>query len=161
MKSLGARLRASCRAVVASPETTVATFALLLNFPWEILQAPLYDGMASSPHAIVSKACLQATAGDMVIMLIAHGAVAIAARNRRWTVLASGAQLLLFVAFGLSITLIVEWLATGGHWLSSWSYAPTMPLLPGTGIGLSPVLQWLILPPLTVWFAKRQLVGSA
>ena len=159
--SLGARVRASWRAVVASPEANVATFALLLNFPWEILQAPLYDGMASSSHATVTKACLQATLGDMVIMLMAHAAVAVGSRNRRWTVSASGGQLRLFVAFGLSITLLVESLAVRGYWLSSWSYAPTMPVLPGTGIGLSPVLQWLILPPLTVWFARRQLVGSA
>lgn len=161
VKTSVASVRTALHGVVASPEATVAIFALLLNFPWEILQAPLYAGMSSSPHATVTKACLQATVGDMVIMLMAHGAVAISSRNRRWTLSANRAQFILFIAFGLSITLLVEWLATRGYWLASWSYSPTMPLLPGTGIGLSPVLQWLILPPLTVWFARRQLVGSA
>jgi hypothetical protein len=145
---------------MASPEATVAIFALLLNFPWEILQAPLYAGMASSPHAEVTRACLQATIGDMIIMLIAHAIVAIGWRDRRWMVVADRAQLALFTAIGVAITVLVEWLATRGLWVSSWSYLPTMPLLPGTGFGLAPVLQWITLPLLTVWFVRRQLAGS-
>ena len=143
--------------VTGSPEFNVATFALLLNFAWEILQAPLYAGMAGMPHAQVTQVCLQATFGDMGIMLLAYGAVAAVARNRRWIVAASGWQLGSFTAIGVVITAGIEWLATGGHWVQSWSYLPAMPLLPGTGIGLAPLLQWVLLPLLTVWFVRRQL----
>ena len=41
--------------------------------------------------------------------------------------------------------------------VQSSSYLPTMPLLPGTGIGVAPLLQWVLLPLLTVWFVRRQL----
>ena len=143
--------------VTGTPEFNVATFALLLNFAWEILQAPLYAGMAGMPHAQVTKACLQATFGDMVIMLLAYGAVAASARSRRWVVAASRWQLSCFVAIGVAITVTIEWLATQGHWVKSWNYLPAMPLLPGTGIGLAPLLQWVLLPLLTVWFVRRQL----
>ena len=51
----------SVGAVTGDPEFNVATFALLLNFAWEILQAPLYAGMAGLPHAQVTKASLLAT----------------------------------------------------------------------------------------------------
>ena len=51
----------------------------------------------------------------------------------------------------------IEWLATSGHWVQSWSYLPAMPLLPGTGIGVAPLLQWVLLPLLTVWYVRRQL----
>ena len=143
--------------VTGSPEFNVATFALLLNFAWEILQAPLYAGMADMPHAQVTQACLQATFGDMGIMLLAYGAVAAVARSRRWIVAASGWQLASFTAIGVVITAGIERLATSGHWVQSWSYLPAMPLLPGTGIGVAPLLQWVLLPLLTVWFVRQQL----
>jgi len=139
----------------------VATFALLLNLAWEILQAPLYADMAGLPHAQVTKACLQAAAGDIDITLLAHGAVAAAARRRRrWAVAASGRQRAWFVAAGVSVTAAIEWLATRGHWIGSWNYLPVMPLPPGTGIGLAPLLQWALLPLLTVWFTRRQLASA-
>lgn len=146
--------------VTGTPEFNVATFSLLLNFAWEILQAPLYAGMAGMPHAQVTKVCLQATFGDVLIMLLAYGAVAVAARSRRWIVAASGWQLAWFVAIGVVITAGIEWLATRGHWVQSWNYLPAMPLVPGTGIGLAPLLQWVLLPLPTVWFVRRQLAQA-
>ena len=143
--------------VTGTPEFNVAAFALLLNFAWEILQAPLYAGMADMPHAQVTRACLRATVGDAVIMLLAYGAVAVAARSRRWIVAASGWPLALFTVIGVSITAAIEWLATRGYWVGNWNYLPTMPLVPGTGIGVAPLLQWVVLPLLTVWFVRRQL----
>lgn len=148
-------------AVTDTPEFNVAVFALLLNFAWEILQAPLYVGMAEMPHALVTKACLRATVGDAVIMLLAYGVVAVAVRSRRWIVASNGWKLPLFVAVGVSITAAIEWLATRAYWISSWNYLPTMPLLPGTDIGLVPLLQWVVLPLLTVWFVRRQLPHPA
>ena len=154
---LGTGASRAVRAVTDTPEFNVATFALLLNFAWEILQAPLYAGMADMPHAQVTKACLQATGGDAVIMLLAHGGVAVAARSRLWIVAAKRWQLALFIALGLFITAAIEWLATHGYWIAKWSYLPTMPVVPGAGIGLAPLLQWVVLPLLTVWFVRRQL----
>ena len=159
-KTLGASTYATWHAVIVSPEASVAIFALLLNFPWEVLQAPLFAGMASLPHAEATQACLRATIGDMVIMLLAHAAVAIGWRDRRWMMKANRAQLALFMAIGVSVTVLIESLAVQGLWFSTWSYLQAMPLLPGTGIGLVPVLQWLMLPFLSVWFARRHLAGS-
>jgi hypothetical protein len=147
-------------AVIDSPEINLAIFALLLNFAWEVLQAPMYAGMAGMPHAQLTRACLQATFGDMAIMLLGYGAVAAGAHCRRWIVAASCWQLAWFVAIGVAITAGIEWLATRGHWVQSWNYLPAMPLVPGTGIGLAPLLQWLLLPLLTVWFVRRQLAPA-
>ena len=154
---LGRRAIRAVNAVTDTPEFNVATFALLLNFAWEILQAPLYVGMADMPHAQITRACKQATVGDAVIMLLAYGVVALAARSRRWIVAAKGWQLALFIAIGVSITAAIEWLATRGYWIGNWNYLPTMPLVPGSDIGLAPLLQWVVLPLLTVWFVRRQL----
>ena len=153
----GTRVSRAVSAVTDAPEFNVVAFALLLNFAWEILQAPLYAGMADMPHAQVTKACLQATFGDAVIMLLSFGGVAVAARSRHWIVAAKGWQFALFIGVGVSITAAIEWLATHGYWVGNWNYLPTMPLVPGTGIGLAPLLQWVVLPLLTVWFVRRQL----
>jgi hypothetical protein len=144
-------------AALEAPEFNVVLFALLLNFAWEVLQAPLYAGMADMPHALVTRACVQATLGDAVIMLSAHGTVAVMARSRRWIVAPRGWQLALFVSIGVSITSAIEWVATRGYWIVQRTYLPTMPLVPGAGIGLVPLLQWVVLPLLTVWLVQRQL----
>ena len=41
-----------------------------------------------------------------------------------------------------------------------WRYAEIMPIVPKIGIGLVPLIQWIILPLLLVWFVKRQLDGA-
>lgn len=61
----------------------------------------------------------------------------------------------------VSVTAAIEWLATRGLWVTGWAYLLVMPLVPGTGIGLVPLVQWLILPLWTVWFVQRQLAVIA
>ena len=62
----------------------------------------------------------------------------------------------MLVAIG--ITVVMEWHAT----LVSlrWEYAPLMPRVPWLGTGLAPLLQWLILPLLMLWMARRHRLGS-
>ena len=145
----------------AIPEWNVAVFALLLNFPWEVLQVPLFAGMADAPHVQVINGCLQASFGDMLIMLIAYEAVSCIVRSRRWILVPSGRQLALFITIGVATTAVIERLATRGHWFQSWTYSPHMPIVPLVDIGLAPLLQWLVLPLLTVWFVRHQLSGTA
>ena len=143
------------RALTATPEFNLIVFAPLLNFPWEVLQAPLFEGMAAAPHSRVISACLQATLGDAVIVLLAHASVVVATRRRRWVLAPSRREVVGFVAVGVGITAIIEWLATRGHWAQTWAYSSAMPVMPGVGIGLSPLLQWVIVPPIVLWFARR------
>ena len=150
----------SLRGISAMPEINLAVFALLLNFAWEVLQAPLFVGMADARFTDVIKGCAQATVGDMVILLIGHAGIALLARDRGWVLTPSRRQLAGFVAIGVSITAVIEWLATHGRWVSSWTYAPAMPVVPGIGLGLTPLLQWVVLPLLVVWFVQRQLAGQ-
>jgi hypothetical protein len=147
--------RGPLRRVLDAPEANVTVFAFLLNYPWEFLQAPLFRGMATAPHWEAVKFCTGATLGDAVIVVVAFWGVAAAAGNRRWILVPSAAQIAGFVAIGLAITLVLERLATGP--LGRWAYAEGMPVVPLLGVGLSPVLQWILLPPLEVWLVRRQL----
>ena len=138
-------------------EFNLVLFALLLNFAWEILQVPLFEQMAGAPHWSAILACSRATLGDAIILLAAYWSTAVLAGGRRWIVAPSGAQLAWFVSYGVAVTIGIEWLALRGGWFTAWRYSALMPVLPGIGIGLSPLLQWIVLPLLTVWFVKRQL----
>ena len=57
---------------------------------------------------------------------------------------ASGLVAAVAMAVGLAYTLGSEYVNT--EILRSWAYTDAMPRLPGTRIGLTPVLQWLVVP---------------
>ena len=50
------------------------------------------------------------------------------------------------IALGVAYAILSEWLNVK-VW-RSWAYAPAMPVLPGIGTGLTPLLQWIIVPAL-------------
>lgn len=143
--------------VASNTEVNVAVFALLLNLPWEILQAPLFAGMADAPFSYAIQGCARATAGDAVIMLLAYWTVSAVAESRNWILDPSNRQLAVFVFIGVVVTTAIESLATRGYWVRNWSYALAMPVVPGIGVGIVPLIQWTILPLLVVWFVRRQL----
>jgi hypothetical protein len=91
----------------------------------------------------------------VVIALVAFWVVAAASRCRRWILGATGFQMAGYVAVGVSITVVMEWTAT--QVLGRWAYAPSMPTIPGLEVGVSPLLQWFLLPPVAVWLVRRQL----
>ena len=148
----------SAGGILNLPETNVAIFAFLLNFPWEFLQVPFFLGMATAPHWDAIQFCTRASLGDAGIAVAAFWAVAVAVRSRNWVRHPRPREVLGFVAVGVAITIVFEWLATGV--LGRWAYADTMPVVPLLGVGLLPLLQWTLLPPLIVWFVRRQLRGA-
>lgn len=143
------------------PEFSVAVFALLLNYPWEFLQVPLFENMPEARHWDAILTCTRATLGDAVITLIAFWCVSLAARSRSWIMLPNTSRIMMFASTGVLITIVIERLALAGVWLGGWQYSSLMPIVPGVEVGLSPVLQWIVLPPIVVWFSRRQMRGSA
>ena len=143
------------RRLIDAPEFNVAIFAFLLNLPWEFAQVPLFAGMPSAGHWRAIQVCGRATLGDVVIALAAFWVVAASARARRWILAPTPRQVTGFVAVGVLITIVMEWLAT--QVVGRWAYAEAMPVVPVLGVGLSPLLQWIVLPLLVVWFVRRQL----
>ena len=143
--------------VKALPELHIMLFSFLLNFVWEMLQVPFFDGMTTMPHWQGVKECTVATAGDILISLVCFWIVAGSVRSRNWIQEPSSKQTGLFIVSGLAITIGFEFLATGV--LGRWEYSETMPTLPILGTGLVPLLQWIVLPLLLVWLVRRQIKG--
>ncbi|WP_036488456.1 hypothetical protein [Myxosarcina sp. GI1] len=137
------------------PELNVAVFSFLLNFLWEMQQMPFFQIPSEFTCINVVNNCTQATVGDVGISLAAFGTVVVLSKSRRWILQPNWWQVVVFVLVGIMITIIFEALATGV--LDRWQYGEVMPTLPVFGTGLLPILQWLIIPPLIIWFVKRQL----
>lgn len=143
---------------VRTPEWVFAFYALLLHFFWEMLQTPFFAGMAAMAHWPATLFCLQATLGDVAITLVACLSAAAAARDRGWFIAPGRVELLLYMSSGLALTLALELHAV--HWGKRWAYSAAMPVVPGVGVGLVPIVQWLVVPLVVLFVVRRHHLGA-
>lgn len=124
--------------------TTIFVVAVLVNYPWERLQSPLYvyPGGASIPWWL----CLAASLADGLFVLVVFGVGWIALGRRTWFEQPGIEGYLVMLASGVAISVGVE--GTTVHVLRWWTYGEHMPLVPIVNIGLTPMTQMLVLPPL-------------
>ena len=131
--------------------------SVLLNFPWEVAQMALYVENGSWLEFALH--CIIPSLGDgLIVMLIFCFGWAVRGRSD-WADQPGWAAYALMLTTGFSVAVIVEWV--GFYGLNRWSYTANMPLLPGLGIGVVPVLQMLIIPPIIFkmtgwWLARRR-----
>lgn len=151
-------MRRVSSALVGLPELNLAFFSFLLHFVWEMWQVPFFAGMTSTSHWSGVGICTRASFGDAAMAVTAFWAAALLRRSRHWLRSPRGAELAVYLAVGLILTVAFEWLATGP--LGRWSYGPEMPRIPVLGTGLLPLLQWVVVPPAALWITARQLRGG-
>lgn len=138
-----------------SPEFNVAIFSFLLSFLWETQQMPFYQVSPELSCFERTRNCTLATVGDVGILLVSFWVVAAISKSRQWVQQPNWRQISIFTFVGIVITVVFEALATGP--LGMWAYAKSMPTIPFFGTGLLPLLMWILIPPLMIWFVKRQL----
>jgi hypothetical protein len=143
---------------LVSGEFNVALFSFLLHFVWEFLQVPLFADMPTMEHWEAVVFCARAALGDVLIALFAFWVVALIRADRRWIVAPGRVAILGFIVVGVAITVALEWHATAI--LDRWQYGDLMPTVPILGTGVSPLMQWVLLPPLVVWIVRRQILGQ-
>lgn len=131
--------------------------AFFLHFVWEMWQIPLYSGMSDANHWAAVVQCTLATFGDGVIALVAYGVSAIIAQNKLWLFRRSVPIMFVYLVSGLTITVLLEFLATEVY--GRWQYSELMPILPVINVGLSPLVQWIIIPPIGIWISVVILNG--
>lgn len=155
---MGRRKDAWPARLLALPEGNLLVFGLLLHYPWEFLQVPLFAGLAEAPHWEAVKFCSGAALGDAALTVVAYWLAAMVA-GRRWIVELPGRAVAVYLAAGLIATVSLEWV--NAEVLGRWEYAGAMPTLPVLGTGLAPLVQWLVLPVLVLGIVRRQLRGAA
>lgn len=132
------------------------TVATALNYPWELAQAPLYVGMATWDARRWH--CFVASLGDglLIWMIFAIGWAVF--KSAGWYKSRGIRALVLMSATGLVISVGIEWIAI--NTFRRWQHTPAMPLIPGLGVGLAPVLQMMLLPPVIFHIAALWMENS-
>ena len=132
-----------------------ATAIALSNLAWEFAQLPLYTIWQDGNPGEIVFAAVHCAGGDLVIAIVALLGALVIAGDRRWPQARFPLVGAIALGGGLAYTILSEWLNTQIR--GSWAYSGWMPTLPLIGSGVAPLAQWLLLPPLALWWARRSL----
>lgn len=110
---------------------------------WEVLQLPLYARWRTASPAYWAFAAFHCWAGDLLIASASLG-LGILVAGRAWPSRGYVRVATATILLGIAYTVFSEWLNVAVR--GSWAYAPTMPRVPPLGTGLSPLLQWIVVP---------------
>jgi len=125
----------------------------LLSLAWEVAHLPLYTIWATGRPAWIAFAVVHCTAGDILIGAVALMLALILSRAGEpadWSVWRIGAcTAVLAVAYTV-------WSERLNLAAGNWAYSAWMPVLPWVEVGLSPLLQWLVVPMAALGWAHRR-----
>ena len=128
-----------------------SALAFVLNLSWEIAQVRLYTIWTEADRWTLTWSLFHCSIGDVLISLAMYALVAVVLRRPNWPASRPWTGGVIAVAGALAYTAWSEWYNV--YRAGSWSYTASMPLV--FGIGVSPLLQWLILPPVLVLAYRR------
>ncbi|MDZ4808243.1 MAG: hypothetical protein SGI96_08215 [Bacteroidota bacterium] len=123
--------------------------AFILNFAWEIIQGPLYIGFTYSISHIAF--CGLASVADAIMVLLIYFVLTIIYKDPLWIKNINLQRSLILILIGGIGAILAEMRHLS---FSNWSYAPAMPVLPFVNAGLSPVLQFMLLPGLIFYVSS-------
>jgi len=125
---------------------TTTVFSFLLNFTWEVIQISLYKGSSCSIGHIAF--CGLASVADSIMVLLLYFGVAFIFRKPLWIQHLKWQRIAIVILIGGTGAVLAEMrhLSSG-----SWAYADSMPIIPIVNVGISPVLQFMVLP-LLIYF---------
>lgn len=130
-----------------------AMFIAIANLIWEASHLPLYTIWSEGKPREIAFAVAHCTGGDLLIAIGCLILALILIGAPSWPAARFVPVMAVAVTFGLTYTGYSEWLNVEVR--SSWAYSDAMPVVPPFGTGLSPLLQWLVLPPLGLLWARR------
>jgi hypothetical protein len=121
------------------------------SLAWECIQLPLYTLWKTGSAAQITYAVAHCTGGDVLIA----GATLIGSLLlfgvADWPRAHFVSVATVTLVAGIGTTAYSERINTARE---TWTYSNLMPLLPGTGIGLAPLAQWLVIPLLAFMVAR-------
>ncbi|MHB0971790.1 MAG: hypothetical protein ACYC7A_21105 [Thermoanaerobaculia bacterium] len=122
----------------------------ILNFIWEMAQARFYASMRELPFWPATWLCTRAAFADVALLALFFLSAALVARDAVWPLRPTlNATATFFSACLLATVGIERWaIAT-----TRWSYSDEMPLI--FGVGALPLLQWVLLPALSLLAFRR------
>ena len=119
-----------------------ALLAFVLHGLWETAQLPLYTLWEDTDRRRVLSYLFHCIAGDILIAVTLFLSVAALFRDSAWPVHRPWRGGAVMIVLGLAYTVFSEWYNV--YRVGAWAYAEAMPRI--LGIGLTPLLQWLVVP---------------
>jgi hypothetical protein len=123
------------------------------NLVWEFAHLPLYTIWETGTSREIVFAAIHCTGGDVLIALSTLLTALLLFGTNRWPGFRYRRVALATMALGLGYTVASEWLNIEIR--QTWGYRDWMPVIPVINAGLSPVAQWIVLPALAFWWARR------
>lgn len=127
--------------------TTVRTYLAAIalgNLIWEAAHFPLYTIWREGTREHLMLAMFHGTAGDVFVAAAALMMSLVLVGNAGWPTTRFWHVACMTGAFGLGFTFYSEWMNVEVRHV--WAYSVLMPRLPVIGTGLSPVMQWIVVP---------------
>lgn len=122
---------------------TITVLAFLLNFAWELAQMSLYDRASFTINHVAF--CSLGSVADALMVLLLYFGLAFIFKNQLWIFPLKRERIAIVVLTGGIGAALSEMRHLS---LGNWAYSDSMPLIPMLNVGLSPILQFMILPTL-------------
>jgi hypothetical protein len=134
----------------------MSSIGFAVNFTWETLHAPLYQGH----HYTISSFSILALASvaDAIMIILLYFIFSLILKDPYWVRTLSMLRILCLVLVGGTGAAVSEVLHINA---GDWTYAATMPIIPVANVGISPVLQFMIVPLLVYWASLFLLRGKS
>ncbi|MEO5991648.1 MAG: hypothetical protein ABIP68_08435, partial [Ferruginibacter sp.] len=87
--------------------------------------------------------CIFASVADVIMVLLIYFGFALIFKNTFWADTLNSKRIVLLIFTGGAGAVLAEVYHLS---IGTWSYASSMPIIPVVDVGLSPVLQFMILP---------------
>ena len=129
--------------------------AVLVNYPWERAQSGLY--VLPGGGEVRWWMCAAASVADALLVLLIFWICRLVIGRHDWYLQPGVRGFAILLLSGAVVGVVIERITI--HGVQWWDYSPRMPLVPGLNIGLAPLAQMLVLPPLIVtllaWWHRK------
>ncbi|MCM0018556.1 MAG: hypothetical protein NBV67_01040 [Tagaea sp.] len=121
-------------------------FVAAANLAWEMAHLPLYTIWSEGSAREITVAVVHCTIGDVLIATASLIGALLFFGGTDWpTERAALGRVMAAATFaGIGYTIYSEWLNIVVR--KSWAYSTWMPIVPIVETGLSPLLQWVVIP---------------
>jgi|GEM_PF-504097 len=127
--------------------------SFFLHTFWEIGHLPLYSLWLEDSLVVKTTYVFHCIVGDAVIAFTSLFIALIFSKNRKWPAKRFATTSAFTLVLGLVYLFFSEWLNVEIR--QSWAYTDKMPTVPPLGTGLSPLLQWIIIPTIALMATKK------
>ena len=131
-----------------------AVISFILNEAWELLQMPLYSSAFYNLGHVVF--CTLGALADMIMVLLLYVCFGFIYKNPFWIWQSNWFKICIVMLTGAAGAVLSE----KRHLIiGSWAYDQSMPIVPFVNVGLSPVLQFFLLP-VSIYFLSFYIISK-